>query len=55
MLIPEDNASWIDASNGFIKFNATVGEAASMENTAKYFLALVIAIICRTRWMVAVL
>ncbi len=45
MLLPEDNASWIGASNGFVRFNATVGEVASMENGSKYFLALIIAIV----------
>jgi hypothetical protein len=45
MLLPEDNASWIGASNGFVRFNATVGNVASTENGAKYFLALIIAIV----------
>jgi hypothetical protein len=45
MLIPEDNASWIGASNGFLRFNATVGEVASMENGTKYFLASLLSII----------
>jgi hypothetical protein len=45
MLLPEDNASWIGASNGFVRYNATVGNVASMENGSKYFLALIIAIV----------